>query len=211
MPPLSALVVAAALPQLFTRLAPAPEDFCFPPLSSFTVRVSPLQPNSTLMAIETFVLGAEARRVTLQISGTPFGGGLPPGQVDGGIQNIIDDYATKTQWHWYSLAGQVYCSKSAGDDVSVMCIGGGMTQNATRTVGGRKAYSWVGYDASTLCWNELVIGSVESSDPAEWLSATGQCTGAGSQQSLVQSLAFSDYSIGPLPPDAFKLPPECPK
>lgn len=202
-----------------TSNSSAPEDFCFPPFSRVTLRIAGLSTNSSALTTETIFIAPNALRATVTVSPTPFGGDAPaPYPV-----NILNDDAARASWQWYRAPGApaVTCNKSplSPADSSSICIGGDLSLNSTRVVGGRVASSWVGFsdepEKDGACWHELLIASPESADPAAWVSVTSQCEKAAAgklpRSASVQTLQFSDFSIAPFPPGTFDLPKECPK
>lgn len=210
------LAAASQLPyplrQVTASVGAPGEDFCFPPFSSFTVRILPSDGNSSVVISQQIFLGADQRKTIVKYLATPFGGGTPPGGgPDGGVFNVLDN-ATDT-WQWYSVNGAVKCDKfPGGANANAICIGADLKLNSTRIIGGRQAYSWVGFEQrspSVACWDELLISSVESMDPSQWLGSTAQCV--GDSRASVESLEFSDYSTAPFSPDTFALPSYCPK
>jgi len=188
----------------------APEDFCFPPLSSVTIRVNNGETNSSLLLTESIWTAPSALRATLTVSPTPFGADAPaPYPV-----NILNDEATRTSWQWYTYPGAgVICDKRAMDatDSTSVCVGGDLSLNSTRVVGGRPANAWVGFSDDPArdgaCWHELLVASAESADPAAWVSLTSQCVKASGNH--VQNMEFSDFSNAPFDPAVFQLPKEC--
>ena len=166
--------------------------------------------NSSSLLTEALWIAPSALRATISVSPTPFGGDVPPPYP---VQ-ILNDDTTRTAWQWYKLPGQpLVCSKRAMDasDSSSICVGGDLSLNSTRVVGGRPAGAWVGFsdepDRDGACWHELLVASAESADPAAWVSVTSQCEKAGGKR--VQVLEFSDFSAAPFDPAIFQLPKEC--
>jgi len=211
---------------LFPRAAP--QDFCFPPFSTVTLRApyefddgngSPIALNTSVFVFEQLWFGDGQVKLQIQWSGAPFEGGPVPPNTPGIpgplVVNMLQDTVAGASWTWFNYLGQNYCEKNTGRFDDAVCIGGGLSLNSTRTVGGRPMYSYVGYDPRNqqdgACWYSVSTTADDASDPAGWSEQTAQCINTVGLAQTLRVLAFSDYSTEPFNPNTFVLPPYCKK
>ncbi len=156
-------------------------------------------------------------RADVDYSSAPFPGPVPQG-FGPGSSSFLQNFTSGEAWSWVTLAGQTFCQKNAFSGTSAVCIGANLALNGSHIAGGSPVYSWVGFEPASAdnqgdCWHELLINSVEETDPARWLSATSQCTRpaakGGYPRYSVEAISFWDFSTEPFPPSVFELPKEC--
>lgn len=202
--------LASAALRALTRASLPPQTPGFPPYSFVSLRATTGDANSSFLITENVWVAPTAFRFTLSASPTPFGADAPLGYPI----NVLDDATSRKSYSWSKPPGQpIQCTSRPLDatDPTALCIGGDLSLNSTRVIGGRPAAAWVGFsDERTdgACWHELLIASAESADPAAWLSVTSQCKD-GPRGASVQVLSFSDFSTAPFDPSVFVLPKEC--
>ena len=162
-------------------------------------------------------IGADVFRQHASFSSTPYPDG-PPANYPITGQDQLQNYATRTAWYWYTLDGKETCTKSAipaSDAPPAFCVGAGLTLNGTFTFGARTVYRWVGRMTDTYVkpgsYASVTIGSVESTDPAQWLEITEQGTYESSGDSFARSTQLSGFSDAPIDPSIFDVPPFCEK
>ncbi len=160
-------------------------------------------------------------RAAVFYSGTPFPGGPLPPTFNGPTEfGSLFNVTSHESWQWFPIpgTGELQCIKgTVSSDSTAVCIGGDLSLNATRTVGGVPSYLWVGFEDGGVgreaCWSSLLINSVEATDPARWVSATSQCTqtySGGFPSAYYQTLSLFDFSSEPFGPGVFDLPAACP-